>query len=536
MVLYNSETDEELLNSLGYKQELKREYSLFRLWALSFSILGVANAVVQLNDSILGGSVTMVWGWLIPGILILTVGMALGELGSAYPTSGGLYYYTFMFASPKSRRWVSFLCAWANTVGLIAGLAANNYGFANMVLSAVYVGTDGKFVNTKYEAFAIMIACTIINCAMGFLPSIHLSRVQIFGCFVQIVLLFIMCVGIPIGAARERNINSAKFVFTQQANLTEGWPYGLVFFISWVAVTWTIGAFDSCIHLSEEASNATTAVPYSIILSISMAVFLGAILECVLAACIKGGDFARVATAASGQPFSVIIYDSLGKNWTVAVMTIVSLSLLISGSSILTAASRQTYSVARDGVLPLSKYVRKINTKTALPSNAILFDCITCSVLGLLVLIDDTAANALFSLYVSSNSLSWLLPIACKLLKPKNVPFTPGAFYLGHFGSKLNGAISSFFLIFTIGIVSILPTNRKVTADTMNYTCLINPAIWIGALLYYFFDAHKWFEGPRSTLSEGEFEILDGASVKESRDKDTFEMRHQNVVISDKTK
>ncbi len=34
----------------------------------------------------------------------------------------------------------------------------------------------------------------------------------------------------------------------------------------------------------------------------------------------------------------------------------------------------------------------------------------------------------------------------------------------------------------------------------MNYTVVINSAIWAGALIYYFVDARKWFTGPKITI------------------------------------
>ena len=37
-------------------------------------------------------------------------------------------------------------------------------------------------------------------------------------------------------------------------------------------------------------------------------------------------------------------------------------------------------------------------------------------------------------------------------------------------------------------------------AQTMNYTVVINMAVWIGALAYYYIDARKWFTGPKITV------------------------------------
>lgn len=34
----------------------------------------------------------------------------------------------------------------------------------------------------------------------------------------------------------------------------------------------------------------------------------------------------------------------------------------------------------------------------------------------------------------------------------------------------------------------------------MNYTVVINSAVWFGALGYYYIDARKWFTGPKITI------------------------------------
>jgi amino acid transporter len=69
------------------------------------------------------------------------------------------------------------------------------------------------------------------------------------------------------------------------------WPNGFAFFLSFLAPLWTIcpshfhrldpvtehtaGSFDSSVHISEEASNAATAVPWAIVLAIALAGILG---------------------------------------------------------------------------------------------------------------------------------------------------------------------------------------------------------------------------------------------------------------------
>lgn len=39
-----------------------------------------------------------------------------------------------------------------------------------------------------------------------------------------------------------------------------------------------------------------------------------------------------------------------------------------------------------------------------------------------------------------------------------------------------------------------------VAAEDMNYTIVINGAVWLAALTYYALFARKWFTGPKMTI------------------------------------
>ena len=50
------------------------------------------------------------------------------------------------------------------------------------------------------------------------------------------------------------------------------------------------------------------------------------------------------------------------------------------------------------------------------------------------------------------------------------------------------------------GSISKLETYILLEAN-MNYSVVINCAVWIGSLAYYYIDARKWFTGPKITLN-----------------------------------
>lgn len=97
------------------------------------------------------------------------------------------------------------------------------------------------------------------------------------------------------------------------------------------------GSFDSSVHISEEASNAATAVPWAIVLAIGIAGVLGTgmhfcvtlisanslpwpAVNIVLAFCM-GTDLEGLME--TSQPMAAIFYNAFGKRGTLALWSFV---------------------------------------------------------------------------------------------------------------------------------------------------------------------------------------------------------------------
>lgn len=251
--------------------------------------------------------------------------------------------------------------------------------------------------------------------------------------------------------------------------------------------------------MSEEAANAAKAVPYGILMSVGSCWVLGFIIMIVLAACINP-DLEAVLSSPFGQPMAQIYYDAIGKKGTLGLMSLLFIVQFLMGLSITVAASRQSWAFSRDGALPFSTFFRHISTRFGyIPLRAIWGCVLLAAILGLLCLIAPAAASALFSLAVAGNNLAWGLPIFCRVVWG-NHKFVPGPFYTGDRFSKPIAWLAVAFLAFGI-VLAMFPTGGpNPTPETMNYTVVINCAVWGGALAYYFLDARKWFTGPKTTV------------------------------------
>ena len=121
---------------MGYKQELKRNFSTLEVFGIAFSIMGLLPSIAStLAFSLPAGPAGMVWSWFVAGGCIFVVGLAMADLGSAMPTTGGLYYWTHYFASPRTRNYLCFLVGYSNSLGLIGGFCSIDYGAALMFTS-----------------------------------------------------------------------------------------------------------------------------------------------------------------------------------------------------------------------------------------------------------------------------------------------------------------------------------------------------------------------------------------------------------------
>ena len=86
--LTNLSSDEAALVALGYKQEFKREFSLWTCFCVSFAVLGLLPSFASTLTYGMGyaGTGGMVWGWLISWVFIQCIAMGMAELCSSMPT------------------------------------------------------------------------------------------------------------------------------------------------------------------------------------------------------------------------------------------------------------------------------------------------------------------------------------------------------------------------------------------------------------------------------------------------------------------
>ncbi|KKY32812.1 putative gaba permease [Diaporthe ampelina] len=329
-VVLASEADAELLAKMGYKQELKRNFSTLEVFGIAFSIMGLLPSIAStLAFSLPAGPAGMVWSWFLASGCIFIVGLAMADLGTDSP-----------------------LCLVTCDLHFYHG----GDGFALMFCAVIVISTDGEWTPSNGIIYVVFMICTLTHGIIASTLTKIMNKLQTFAVFLNIALILSTIIALPVGMANKRN--DGHFIFATVENLTT-WPTGWAFMLAWLSPIWTIGAFDSCVHMSEEASNAAKAVPLGILSSIGMCWGLGFVIVIVLAACIDP-NIENVLGSSFGQPMAQIYYDALGKQGAMGFIAFLFIVQYLMGYSITIAASRQMWAFSRDGALPFSSFFRRI--------------------------------------------------------------------------------------------------------------------------------------------------------------------------------
>ncbi|KAG1720546.1 amino acid transporter [Suillus paluster] len=473
--------DEATLAKLGYKQEFRREFTPLEVSGLAFSYIGVVPSIVSVFFYALpnGGPFAMVWGWAIACPFIMCIGLALGELASARLLP--LYYWTYSLASPRCRNFLCWIVGYSNTIESIARVASVNWACAIQITAAISIASGQPYATTNAKIYGIYAAVMLSQAVLVSLGTKVLARLQSLYTLVNLCLCFIVIIALPIATPSEYR-NSASFALGNFTNL-DGWPSGFAFILSLMAPLWTIGGYDASVHMSEEASNAATAIPWAITSSIIIAAVLGWVINVPL-----------------GQPLAQIFYNSLGQRMALVFWCFIISAQYMVSSNCLLVGSRQTFAFARDGALPFSRYLYRINGYTHTPVNTVWFDAACALLIGLLAFVSTQAVNAVFTIGVTASYISYITPITTRFVFNNN--FKPGPFHLGKFSFPIS-AIAVTGMVF-MNIVFFFPSTPQTTAQEMNYTVVVLGGFMFLAISWYYFPVYggvHWFNGPIANIT-----------------------------------
>ncbi|MCJ1478073.1 hypothetical protein MMC13_006748 [Lambiella insularis] len=489
-----ADADEEVLVALGYKQEFKRDLSLLSTFSVSFSVLGLLPSIASTLSYNLAysGPAGSVWGWVAAGCLIQFVALAMAEICSSMPTAGGLYYASAVLAPEGWGPLCSWVTGWSNFMGQVTGPCSVNYALSSMILAAAEIANSNYTAQT-YHVYLLLLALLAVEGCLTMNSTKFLGRLNIFGTVANVVALVIFVIWLPAGSINSPKVSPNSYVWSGIINGTE-WPDGFAFMMGFLSVIWTMSGYDAPFHLSEECSNANIASPRAIVLTAQLGLYLGWAIILVIAYTVQ--NITDVVDGQYGQPMGSLCVQVLGQKAGLAMFALNIIAQFFVGQGCTIASSRVVYAYSRDGALPGSRWLKRVNHVTHTPVNAVWFVLALGALLGLLMFASPVAIGAVFSIGAIAQYVAFTLPIALKLFVVGD-KFRPGPWHLGRF-SKPVAAVACAYVVVMVPVLC-FPAVQGADLNTLNtnYTCLIYSGVMSLALLWYAIDARKWFKGPK---------------------------------------
>lgn len=497
------DADVAKLHQLGYAQELRRRMGGFSNFAVSFTIISILSGCMTLYGYglVTGGPVTMVWGWVIVGGLTTVVGLGMAEVCSAYPTAGGLYYWSAKLAKRKGPAW-SWFTGWFNLLGQVAITAGIDFGMA-LFLGAFLSLTTGFTATRDHVVLlyaAILIAHGLLN-TFGIRIVAFLSDVSVWWHVLGVATIALVLFIVPAHHA------SASFVFTHFTNET-GFSNGFyVFMIGLLMAQYTFTGYDASAHVTEETRGASTAAPKGIVNSILISIIAGFVLIVGVTFAIHN-DYQSALTSSTGVPPAQIFIDAIGRRGGEMLLLIAIVAQFYCGMASITANSRMVYAFSRDGAVPGHRFWHRINPRTRTPTNSIWFAAVFAFLLGLPYIWSTVAYAAVTSIATIGLYIAYIIPTLLRRLKGEE--FERGPWHLGKWSPLIGWLGVAWVCVITV--LFMLPEVgplKSIGWSTFNYAPIAVGVVVAYAGIFWLVSARKWFTGPRPQGDEAKLEAIE---------------------------
>ena len=479
------------LADTGYKSELPRSLSFFSILGLSFAIMGVPTGEsvtlsIGLTD---GGPVTIFYGWILVTIISTCIAASLAEICSAYPISGGVYYWSAMLANKKWAPITSWITGWVCLVGTWTVTTSICFSGGQLILSALGLWNEAYAPEAWHVLlmyWAVLLVALLINIfAAKYLSFINTVCVYWTSASVIIILVTVLTMA-------KAGRRSAAYVFTEFDALRAGWAPGWAFFVGLLQSAYTLTGYGMVASMCEEVQNPEREVPKAMVLSVVIAGVTGIVF--LIPILFVMPDVDKLLAVPSGQPIGYLFMQATGSaGGGFGLLFLLIVIQFFAGIGSLTVASRYVYAFSRDGALPFTSTWSKINKRYNVPINALLLSTVVQGILGLIYLGSSAAFNAFTGVATICLSASYALPIFILLFRGRylidNAPF-----HLGKFGYVIN-VITIFWILLAI-VLFTMPTAIPVTSSTMNYASVLFVFFSGVSILWYAISGRKHFTGP----------------------------------------
>ncbi|KAF9033158.1 amino acid transporter [Panaeolus papilionaceus] len=492
---------------VGYKQELTKTRGSVHILSMTIAMIAApCGLALGMETAFIGGGpAAMFWGWLLISFATHLLSLSLAEISSKYPTSAGAYYWCFRMTPPKQRRLVSWITGWLNVVGVWTMSLSATAGVTQLLISGIRI-LHPDWEAADWVTYLVFVAFSLFYTGIGILFSEALPMIDIISVWWTTIGVIIIAISLSVKASVGRH--SASFAFLHFDPSLSGWIPGWSFFVGLLPPAFTYGGFGTVVGMADELHKPSEQLPFAFTWGVPIGFVLG--LTFLLPVLFVLPDISVILSSSRGQPIAPLFELVMGsKTGGFLLWFLVFGTGVFACMSLSCAASRTTWTFARDDALPLSSlwsqvvqvnfrlFSRKsksgVSTPKSVPIPAYLLSLSIQLLLGLLLLCSSAAFNAFVGVAVICLNFSYSMPIFVSLITGRR-DMRDAPFSLGNWGWFVN----IFTVLWTLLelVLFSMPPVLHVNRVTMNYASVVFVGFATISALWYLFHGRFYYTGP----------------------------------------
>lgn len=352
--------DSSDLERFGYPQKLDRTIGLFTSFCVSFSMISITTAVFTLFSNPfqeIGGA--GMWLWIPATAGGLVIAAVYGHMAARIPVTG----YAYQWSSRLLNTHVGWFTGWFALCAFFVGTASIAVALGSVFAGVFFANpthADVELIGALAVVAAVAISAAGVRRAT--LSNNVGATIEIVGTIGVALILAVGLIFFKHKAGPGILLNTTP-VGGGRVNLTS---IGLA---ALLPVTTLLG-WEGAADLAEETKDPRKTAPKAMLRAVAISGVAGFAVFAVFAMAIPRGAAALVNQP--GNPlfylFGVQLGPVIADISKVVVFTAIFACLLAN----LTVATRMSYSLARDRMLPAHKLLSRVNDKTKIPVYSLL--------------------------------------------------------------------------------------------------------------------------------------------------------------------
>jgi amino acid transporter len=347
------------LAEFGYTQRLDRSVGRIASFAIGFSTISATTAVFSgFGAGYSAAGAPFVWTLLIAVAVFLVWTLIAADLAAKIPLAG----YAYQWTSRLNGSSLGWFTGFAALVGWISGMTGVAYVFAG------YIGS----VFGWQESYSQQIYLTIGVLALGILVNAFGVRlatlVNNIGVSLELVVTLGATIAVGVIAFAVSGHHQPLSVLFTGGRAGGGGSYVVAWFAAALGPFFGLLGVEASADVAEETKGARRVIPRTMFYALLVSSVIELLMYLVYVLAIRNP---AAVDAATGSPIAEILKEQVGPIFANIVVAIALTNIFVCMLSNILVATRLTYSMSRDNMLPISRVLRFVGPKRKSPVNSV---------------------------------------------------------------------------------------------------------------------------------------------------------------------